>query len=417
MATMQLQVLTILRAAARRMLLQRAAQTAIAGATAGACCCAFLQVAWHLSYSNQAAASCIPLLPLAVGIALLILRRLGKLKSWASSIISFAWPLMAWSLAGSAIILAGHAWQFSATWLPAVIIPVTAAVNAILVAVGGVSPLEAAAYLDNQRKLREQLSTAAELAMSEPRQFALDDAFTQAVYMRALHIAAAIDIKHVSFRSFGSRSIAALGLGLLLCLGLLLLPTSRPREAAANLRRVSSTFKTMTAQQRLVLAQQLRDAAQQSPAVTAASLQAAADAASQDNAKALDQSLQELATRIMRGEVQLTRTFDPAVLSGTVQDETASGPVSSGNGATTHPDPVGPRPVDIDATSPVVVLNNSYDPLAKAAPAADSSDRAISSIPFDQAWERARLQAGENLRQETIEPRYRRLIESYFLAD
>jgi hypothetical protein len=238
------------------------------------------------------------------------------------------------------------------------------------------------------------------------------------VQARRLHV------ERTAFWTRGRPTVGALGLTILLCLLLLLLPARRPHDWAQVAQQAAVTFPTMTPAQKLALAQELRRAAKQTGQDSEASgnLQAAANAAADDDPQALGESLQRLAQLIAAGKITLTHSADLTTSLARIEDSLIEAtktspappqPTLAGTGSPLQPDSALLPP---DAMTSV--YNPQYNAQAASAPTAPAAAPSAGGyVSFDLAWDRARRQANDSLRQGNVPPAYRQLVRDFFLAD
>jgi hypothetical protein len=424
------EIRTLLKHAARRLLARRALETAALGAIAAALACAICELGWVAAIENMTAAAALCAAPVAAGAILLVWRPVVSVLSLSR--------LQAWACAAAAIIpgalclaglWAGYWANIPAAFLPLAFVPLAAAAGALAACARGVSQIEAAILADHRLHLRERLATAAELdaqAQAAKTELAGNEPFTQAVFHQAFLAAKAARIERASFWSRGRATAGALGLAVLLCLTLAMLP-GRGLDAAARLSDIASAFPNLSSAEKLQLADALRRAAADSSADarSAAALAEASIAAQADDPDLLRQKLKELAALIESGDVRLVKIEGFTLPAQHIQDVTTD----DGNAAATlqTPQAANAAPGNVAARNSAApqaaamqtIFNPDYagrvSPATGAQQAAPAS--AGSQVPFDLAWDKARRRAEDSIRRGDVPDQYRHMVEEFFVAE
>ena len=169
------------------------------------------------------------------------------------------------TVAGGACVLGMLLWLLGgigdyigvAVWvLPAVLIPGGAVVGAARRWLKGVTPREAAVFLDQRYGLREHLSTAAELAEASA-----DDSPARCVYARALTAARGLPGDKANFWFRTRRTPAGLLLVMILCGVLLLFPSAGLVGRTTETERIITRLDAMSFVRRAAVAEAFRQAA------------------------------------------------------------------------------------------------------------------------------------------------------------
>jgi hypothetical protein len=269
--------------------------------------------------------------------------------------------------------------------------------GAIIALIKGVSPRQAARYIDNNAGLDERLTTAVELA----------DAGDESPAAKCVYVQAGIAAKSgraaaVGLWIRGRVTAAGAMLALLLCGALLMLPQNRSVD-----EQILDALAEMSPEAIKALAREFARAAEAADA-NVPLLTRAARATKQKDARALAQILADL----RRNGVKLVRIVRPDVLAMA----TAAG--GEGDGAAeTKPAPLATRGAGRHAGGPVHVWDPLYD---KFTPGLGSTTQRSGTsernpvVSYDDAWLAARLRAAGALRTSSIRPEYRRMVREFF---
>ena len=274
----------------------------------------------------------------------------------------------------------------------------------IVALIKGVSPRQAARYLDSRAALDERLTTAVELASAGDRSPA-----ARCVYAQASEAARSAEASAVSLWVRGRVTAAGAMLAVLLCGSLLMLPQ---RRSAGE--RIIDALAGMSPEAVKALAEEFARAARAADATNAPSLERASEATKRKDARALAAILAEL----KRGGVRLVKIVRPDVLALA----TAGGSDANGSGETGPAVSSSKHPRRY-AGGPVHVWDPLYDKLNSAR--RSTTQRAgvedpspVVSYPvvsYNDAWSAARLRAAGALRTSSIPPEYRRMVRDFFI--
>jgi len=405
----------ILRSASRRLVWTRAAEATAVGAIGGGLCAAVLQAACLLAPLSRTGAMLLCLTALIAALA--ILRWMschGRLSPAMTILLVVLWWLGI--VVGEAYLVGGAIPPTAAGRVALLLLPAGALVAGLPVLIRGVPLRAAALVLDVRVGLGERLSTAAELVESA----AADTSAAKCVYRQALEAAERARALRVPLWRRTRTTAGALGLAILLCGVLAIVPAPEPVRAGPALaatgdgpsalpddggqalraippeavRRaaVHRVLSEVPAAERSRMVEALRRQAEEADdAEKARALLAAAEAIEAGDAEALEASLDELAR---------LGAEPPSAVGEALASATADGPV--------------PRRVG--------VWNPEYArELAPkgATPRAGNGERRVERfVQPEDAWAAARRRAAESLRDAAaVPPEYRRLVRAFFLSD
>jgi len=426
-ADMPDEVLGILKAAARRLLLVRAAESAAVGAIAAALSAAACEMAWTVGWLSPAAAAGICAAPVLFAAWLAasprLRRRLALSAGAACAVVAICG---AGGLAGALAVLDGLYAEVPKLLVPAILVPAGALAAAAVSFARGVSPVQAAVFHDVQLGLEERLGTAAELAASARR----DDPFARCVYAQAL---AAARGGRIASRPVWRRSRAtagALGLSVALCVALALLPTWGRVDVQRSFELIRAGAADLTPAKRKDLVETLRrlaELAREDPAIRKL-LREAAEAAARE--QGLPEKLEELEGALANADDAEAARIARELLAAASPGGTSGGP----NGAAGPPHAGGDanRPLVPDANS--IVGDGAEKPLLARVYVYDKSYRGIADanapppgrrvavgqgalVPLDDAWSAARDRASAALAAGSVPAEYRRLVRRFFELD
>ena len=412
---MRQEFLSILRRAAGKLLLTRAAESAAVATTAGAVSAAIVELGWSLAQISLAWAAIVTALPMAI--AILLLSSAGVRTRLA--VPRAAVPLAAWcaALAAAGEIGLWRHWQELPTIvLVAAVLLVSALAGAIVRLAKGVNLADVAAYLDAKGNLRERLATAVELSRSPQA----DSPPAHAVYAQALEALRQAQPQAKGMWRRTQATAAAVAMGSLLCIAMTFLPALGPRPDSRRLQALAQSIDTMNAADRKELSDAFRQAAaaaRNNPDV-AAQLAAAAHVIEVKDAAELEQILRKLRAAgyrpldVVPGNLLTQAGLAPPPAAGR-HDVTPTPMARTGlkNAAASG------QGGDATAQAPetVRVYNPLYHDLVKTSPGGASSDANAPATTFADAWALARARASDALARGELPQRYRRLIRDFFL--
>ena len=419
-ARMRDEVMTVLGAAARKLLAVRAAESAAVGAVAGGLCAAAGEIGWSIARLSPVAGALVCVAPVLVGAwlgasgrlrrALHLSRRAGVL---AAAVCVFAGLLgVACVLAGAHAVLPNYA-------LPLILMPAAALAGALAEAARGVTPLEAGVFHDVRLHLAERLATAAELAGSRDA----DGPFAQCVYAQAMEAArrGRIDRQGVWRRT--RATAGALALSVALCGALAFLPAPGAASVEARFERIGSDAADLSPQRRQAFVAELRRLAEQAkgnPKLLAA-LKAAAQAAQEQRPAELRAELDRARDALAReSQAEALRVAQSLLKAMGLTDADGGGDANApGRLAATDPN----RPAVVDANAiigdggekPLPARVFVYDPNYGAVADANTSPSGTGVfVPVADAWTAARDRAYAALATGRVPARYRRLVRRFF---
>ena len=418
-------LLSILAAAARKLLVVRSVESAAIGAVAAGLGAAACEAAWAVAWVSLPAAAAFCVVPVLAAVGLAVSGRMRRALRLSDAV---AWPAAGVcglaGLAGMLAVLAGLYADVPRWALPLMLVPAGALVGAVAAAVRGVSLGQAAVFHDVRLHLEERLSTAAELARSARR----DDPFARCVYAQALRAAREGQVGgHAGWRR--TRATAgALGLSIVLCAAVALLPTWGPADIERSFEQIRARAADLRPAKRKELIETLRqlaELAEKNPALRERLIEAAEAAAKdEDLAGKLGQVEEALAGADVAEAARIARKL----LGATSPD----GPSGGSKGAATapsHPGAGRKPPAIPDANSivgdgvekPLVarvfVYDKSYRDVADAngpAPAGRKGGQDATFLRLDDAWRAARDRASAALAAGSVPAEYRGLVRRFF---
>lgn len=405
-------VQSILKREARKLLLARVLNVAAVGLAGSAVAAAMLQLHWwglaHGLWKTTAALLIIAGVAgavVAIGLASFV--RLAGLPIRSSTIAAIRQACVLFLLIlGGGIAFLPYWASMSAWMFPAIALPVGAAIPAVLAGLVGVSTGQAARHLDACFHLKERATTAEELI----RQGRADEPWALCVCSQALAAmeSAAVGSHQVAM---GRHVPAVAGLAVLLCATMSFLPMPQAPVGPAVAERVVAALPTMSAQQRQQLADVLREAAEKAkdkPAIEA-NLQRAARAAEDADPETMQKALELLAS----GGLELRRVIPPEFQSvgGGEKAPTAGNPTTSENVASRSPTNPDSQPPEGSTTDYVRVMNPDYGTVGGAD---RTSQQSVQTLPWQQAWERARARAIQELDAGQVPSACRAMVKDFF---
>ncbi len=289
-------------------------------------------------------------------------------------------------------------------WLAARGLGVVAVAGPVTPLVRGVSVRQAAVWLDHQLRAGDRIATAAE-ALRSGRPIGEE---TRLIAAQAQDILASREPTSGAYWKRTRRTAALAGLAVGVCLLAGTLGPATPRDAFSD--RLASASAEMEETQRRRIARAMRSAARSSDAAKAELLREAAvvmvDASDRDR---LAELLQELRRRgyDVRRDVPKDVMEELARRAGGGGDDVADR-AGNGNGGAIEQDAnasAGPAQWVFVATP---ATTGRGDP--------GQADRAVrpETLPWEEAWQRARRRAGDALVAGRLPVRYRELIERYY---
>ncbi len=399
-------VLGIMVRARRRLLLVRAVEYSAVLVVAAGLCAAAMEIAWALAPIHIAAAMPVCLLPAAGG-ALLLQRFIRRAPQFAGGL---AWLAAALCFASSAVgcvyLFTERYAEIPKLFLPAILMPVGIAVGIVVAIVTRPSLYRTGVLLDLRLGLAERLSTAAELAVSSKQ----TSPSIEAVYCQAVEAAERNHAVSVSLWNRSRATAGAVGLVVMLCVVLGLLP--------GEISDVKS-LDTLSAEQLQKMAKDFRLAAEQNAdnkELSEAFVKAAVAVEVKD-----EEELQRLLDKLRDAGVKLYQVTDPELLAaaglgaaGDGDSPVADNTATEGNGteltSTTSPDGSGDRSVGVYDPLYTELINSGAD--------TTRPDRQVSPvISYETAWEQSRRRAESALAGGRVPARYRDLVRRYFHAD
>jgi hypothetical protein len=439
----RLAVLAVLRGAARRLLVVRAAEAAAAGAVTAGLAVTAAQAGLLAGRAHPALGVAIALLPIAAAAAVLrwpALRRAVRLDGRDARMV--AATACGVAAIGALVVLAGRAVPQGRLLLPIVLVPLGALAAAAGVALRGVTPAQAALYHDIRFGLAERLTTAAELAetpvaggQAPARRSGggPDGQVARWVFSQAVAAAGQADLPRRGLWRRTRATAGALVLAAALCAVLALI--SPPGSAGASAGsfddiRVRARMLTPGEKRQLVeTLQRLADRVERDPALRLLLLAAAAAAAKDQQ---LDRRLIELQDAVGDADDAQAAAIAQSILravglpagpDGGGDGQGAAGAVKlAGNGHAVSPAPtIDANTIDANAAEKPLpartfVYNPAYAALADAnAPSAPQAGTpARQFVPLDDAWSQARARAAQAMRANTIPPEYRDIVRRFF---
>jgi len=413
------EVMDILRVAARRLALMRAAEAGAVAAIAGGLAAAAVQLAWIIAPRYPVAAAGVCLVPLLVGAAGIAPARgprglPGRLRIVGVEnriALVIGWTCIVIGAAGIWAVHAGWYEHVSKALVAVALMPLAALAGVVAQALRPVRPTDAAVLLDLRYHLQERLSTAAELVTGATG----DEAVTEYVCNQA---AAALGRQAAAMRPPWRRTgatAALLGLVAVLCAVLSLSGVLSSPAQEAQVASVAAEMRKMSALEQDNLLARLRKAlARQGAAPLRRKLTQAAQALQDGDAGKLTQLIRAL----MDAGVDVRALFSEAMLAA------ATGTGAKGAAATpeTQAATVATRPVVApDAPAYVHVYHPAYAKLLAARPKGNADSHPDVSpgnvlVPFETAWDAARIRAENNLaRSRNKTPQqYHQLIRDFF---
>jgi hypothetical protein len=416
------ELLSILRSARRKLVATRALESAAAMMILGAALCVTIPLVTLLTQGRSlglgflaGVAVAAILMPCIFGLA----RYLGGGRALNSPLLYIRVFILIGFFARLESLCAG---------LPKVVFPAMVVLSGA--AIGAATGLlcwpdlrRVAVMVDAKAGLRERVSTAAELALSgQPLPPSAPVVFEQAL--------AALREKrpHRLPMWSASRALPAfLGLALVMCLAVALMPETGPSAPRDRIRQFSQDVPTLTAEQRQRLAEAFREAAGRpsaAPNISAELLKAAAIVEVKDA-----QELQRILQKLQEAGYEPLGAVPPEVLAAAklpAPSTPGEGPGGGRPGTEEAQHDGGPgMPRDANqAPSPAGSYVRVYDPRYAAfatrggggesnAPA--GAPRA--TVPYADAWSAARAKALDDAERGDVPPAYRRLVRDFFASD
>lgn len=412
---MREQVQAILDAAGAKLRRERIAEGATVAATAAALSAAAIQAAWFVAWKHPWFASAVCVVPLAIGAVLLVnskVRQVLDLDRVLARAVGLACILLAagamWSF------VSGQFRDYDPYLITLAALAIGLPLGAVAAWVAGPTSREAAILLDAKCQLRERLSTAGELLQREEQ-----GPFVDALFAQVVDLARQKELARVPMWRRTRATAGALGLAVLLCLAMNLLPLPRPPTDQQLAQSLVKNVESLTPQQRADLIKALADAAAKSadPKVQE-NLQAARAAVEQADAAALQKAMELL----VAGKVEI-KTIVPPSLGGTGME--------AGIGADQHANAGGVTPTPAPTPTPSVtpteipsgpimvrVLVPHYNVTTAATGSATVAPSSPSDmVPWNTAWDAARARAEADLSRGSIPPEYRQLVRDYFAGN
>jgi len=333
-------------------------------------------------------------------------RRLARVRAWESGAVAVVAAGAGCAIVQVVCILTGWGPGFLPVALP-LLLPLAGVVTAAVVLVRGVSPREAAGFLDARCRLDEQLGTATELAeASDP-----PGPVGRYVFERALVAARAASALRQPLWTRSRTTAGAMLLAVLLCGTLALVPAAGA-GGRADIEAIAAAVEDMPRPRREQLARALRLAAADE-AAHAGLLNDAATAVQRRDVAELAALLNELREAgIEPAEVIPASLLPSGASGGGTEGATGTGetPVAGANG---H------RPVPETAPSAPEFVGVYHPEYARTLPAAASKATGGGEgvVEYDLAWQAAQRRAAEALARDDVPHRYRRLIRRFFAAE
>jgi len=436
-------VLAVLRGAARRLLLVRAAEAAAVGAVAAGLAVTAAQAGLLAGRVHPALGAAIALLPILAGAAVL---RWPALRRAAQFDRREAWTVAATAcgvaVIGALAVLAGRAVPQGRLLLPVVLVPLGALVAAAGAALRGVTLAQAALYHDIRFGLAERLTTAAELAAAPacgvqgPGRGSDGGPDVQVARWVFGQAVAAAERAELPRRGLWRRTRATAGaivLAASLCTVLALIsPPGSARASADSFDDIRDRVRMLNPKEKRQLVEALQRLAEQVARDPALRLRLLAAAAAAAKDQQLDSRLAELQNAVADADdaqaAAIARAILRAVGLPAGPDEGGGGPGGAsaaqlaGNGKAVPPAPtIDPNTLDANAPEKplparTLVYSPAYAAVADAnAPAAPPGAAPVPQfVSFDDAWSQARARAAESLRANTIPPEYRDIVRRFF---
>ena len=329
-------------------------------------------------------------------------RRLARVRALEAGAVAVVIAGADCAIVQAACIVSGWGPGFLPAALP-LLLPLAGVGTAAVVWLRGVSPREAASFLDTRCGLSEQLGTATELAEASEGPGPVG----RCVFERALTAARGAMALRQPLWTRSRRTTGAMLLAVLLCGTLALVPAAGAGDRA-DIEAIAEAVEDMPRPRREQLAEALRLAAADD-AAHAGLLNDAATAAERRDAAELAALLNELREAgIEPGEVI------PASLL-----PSGSGGGSAGPGEAPVAGANGHRPVPETATSAPEFVGVYHPEYAKTLPATASAETRGGEgvVEYDLAWRAAQRRAAEALARDDVPHRYRRLIGRFFAAE
>jgi hypothetical protein len=406
------ELLSILRAARRKLVATRAMEAAAAMTTVGAIFAAAGQTAlligaWHPHVGFVLSRLLILAFVVVCWSVLERRRRLVGKRTLAHIFSLFTGFLVGIAVMGVNVPL----WQGLPRMLvPAIGVLLLAAVGAGLTLTRGAALRDVAAMLDAKAGLRERLSTAAELAISaQPLPPSAPVVFAQAL--------AALKEKrpqHLPMWTATPSLPAGMGLALAACLALAFLPDFGSGRQGTRIEQFSQAVPALTAEQRQRLAEAFRSAAAQqafAPAVSRELVKAAAIVEVKDA-----QELQQVLQKLQEAGFAPLAAVPPDLLAAAGLPTPATR-TAGNNGGHQGGDSASREANEPGAGGGYVSV---YDPRYAAPSGGGASDanRSPSSppadVPYADAWAAARARAADHAQRGDVPPAYRRLVHDFF---
>ena len=403
---------TILRGAARKLLVTRSLEAAGVAGVGGGLAAAALLVAWLLAPISPAAAVGACALPIVLGAAVLHQERLRRVFALrAPQAGGLAVLGLAAGIFGGGAIVTG-AWRGAGPAVGAIVLLAGAAAGgAILRLVRGVSVHEAAEFLDARAGLDERLGTAVERALDDPH-----GPLDEAVCAQALEI---LRRQRPQRRPMWRRTRAtgaALLLMVLSCATLVLLGARGQGPPPVGSAELARALQGLSPEQRARVADSFRRAAASAEDAVAADLLRTATVVRLAGRRELERVLEKLRqaglrpVSIVPRDLLLAAGIDPA--AGGSGDE--AGRKSSGGGRSQPPPRHrGPGAADPPKSSRVAVYHPGEDVPESATPSAGGGHW----VPFAGAWATARVRAADALARGEVPARYRRIVRAFFAPE
>ena len=417
-ATTPQDVLSVVRAAAGRVLLRRALEWATVTAAAAAFGAAAMELAAAITGAGRILALLVCLAAVAAGAALALapaVRRAMSLERALAILAAIACVLPAVVWAGC--LLVGWQRRLPAPLLAGAAVVCGALLGAIARIVRGVSLREAAVLWDLRGRLDERLSTAVELA-SSPRRH---EPSADVVYSQAVTAARRKPLRGRALWKRSGATAAALGLALALCATLAFLPVHEVRTPLPDaLTALAETFERATARQQRRLISAFRTAGRDAAAgELAADLVAAATAVEAKDADRLRRALTRIEEQLRQVDPRqrerlLRELLAAADIGDSLGEDTVAG-VDNSVAGDDHPGPA----TSTDGGTVVAVYDPLYDELLPGKTEGVVGERPPlapqpGTVPLERAWLVARDRAEAALVQGRVPGEYRRLVRDFF---
>jgi len=422
---MKQEILAILRSGARRLLWVRAAESAavlVVAAGLGAAC---LETAWAIVRLHPVPAAAIAALPAVLGIALPASSRVRSVLNLDRGMTLLAACLLAvMGAAGVLCVLADWHRQLDKAAIPLILLPAGAVLGAGAALVRGLSVTDAAIYLDARWRLKERLSTAAELAASP----GAEDPPARCVYEQAMEAVRRSDALWLPLWRRTRATAGTTGLAVLLATTLAFLPTLGLSSADESAERLAEALKEFTPAQRRQLAEAFRQAARQ-PGTDPSLASRLDQTAKVIELKDVEQFKQAMA-ELQKAGIDPSRLVpaDLRALAGLGgagpgkgppgdQARAAKGGNAGAGNAVTKP---GPTTAGGTTAQPGGSYVRVFDPqyaklLTGAAPAGGNGSSADEgAAPYADAWTHAKRVALDHLGKGRVPAEYRQLVRDFF---